>query len=201
MTRRLLFVLCGLVMLSGGAWAAEAPSLAAISAYLNAIHTLKARFTQVAPDGSITTGTAWLWRPGRMRFQYDKPSPLLLVAGGGKVIFRDNSLDQTSSMPVDNSPLGILLADHIDLGPAGGVKILSLRHGPGQVTVTLARVGQAAAGTLTLDFATNPLALTSWVVEDAQGNRTKVSLYDIDTGNQAFDPSLFVYKDPNLPPN
>ncbi len=205
MRRRAMLALTGLTMLVSragfAASAGDATMIDAIQAYLNTIHTLKARFTQVAPDGTISNGTAWLWRPGRMRFQYDKPSPLLLVAGGGKVIFRDNSLDQTSSMPVRKSPLGILLADRIDLGPSGGVKVLALQRGPGEVKITLARAGEEAAGKLTLDFSTNPLSLKSWVVDDAQGNLTKVSLYDIDTGNAGFDPALFVYKDPNLPPN
>ena len=191
--------------LSGPAKARTTPTdrdtlLRQIAAYLNGIHTLKARFTQVAPDGAITYGTAWLWRPGRMRFQYDPPSPLLLVAGDGKLIFRDNSLDQTSSLPISNSPLGILLADHIDLGATGGIHVLALSQDGGEISVTLARTGQEADGQLTLIFSTTPLTLTSWVVEDPQGKRTKVSLYDLDTGAPGFNPSLFVYRDPNLPP-
>jgi outer membrane lipoprotein-sorting protein len=60
-------------------------TLSQVAAYLNAIRTIKARFLQTAPDGKIAQGTAWLERPGRMRFQYDPPSPLLLVAGAGTV--------------------------------------------------------------------------------------------------------------------
>lgn len=189
----------------GGARAAQPaaatrqPDLAAIAAYLNHLTTLKARFTQLAPDGALTDGTAWLWRPGRMRFQYDKPSPLLLVAGGGKLIFRDNSLDQTSVIPIDNSPLGILLAPHVALDAAGGVVVLGLNREPGLVRLRLARLGQESQGSLALTFTTDPLALKSWRVTDAQGNQTKVTLEDCDTGAGSFDPGLFVYHDPNLP--
>jgi outer membrane lipoprotein-sorting protein len=177
----------------------DAALVAQVQAYLNGIHALKARFTQVAPDGAETTGTAWLWRPGRMRFQYDSPSPLLLVAGDGKVIFRDNALDQTSSLPLSSSPLGILLAPAIDLGPGGGVSVQSVQRLPGEAEVTLARTGAPDQGELTLIFATDPLQLRSWVVTDAQHDQTKVSLSDVTTGDAGFDPSLFAYRDPNLP--
>src|SRR5579859_35045 len=69
--------------------AQDRADLARIEAYLNGLHTLKARFLQVAPDGATSQGTAWLQRPGRMRFQYEPPSPLLLVAGHGLFVFYD----------------------------------------------------------------------------------------------------------------
>ena len=83
------------------AWQATAQDradLARIEAYLNGLHTLKAHFLQVAPDGGLSEGTAWLERPGRMRFQYDPPAPFLLVAAHGLLVFRDSKLDQTSNM-------------------------------------------------------------------------------------------------------
>jgi len=61
--------------------------IARVEAYMNGLHTLKSRFLQVAPDGSTAGGVAWVDRPGRMRFQYDPPSPLLLVAGHGLFFF------------------------------------------------------------------------------------------------------------------
>ena len=78
--------------------------LARIEAYLNGIVSLKARFLQVAPNGATSAGVAWLERPGRMRFQYDPPSPLLLVAGHGLVVFHDAQLNQTSNIPLSRTP-------------------------------------------------------------------------------------------------
>jgi hypothetical protein len=101
-----------------------------IEAYLNGIHTLKARFLQVAPDGSTSEGTAWLDRPGRMRFQYDPPSPLLLVAGHSLFFFHDSQLDQTTNLPIGATPLGLLLADHITL--TGEVTVTGITRLPGQ---------------------------------------------------------------------
>src|ERR1700751_5370557 len=98
---------------------------------------MKATFLQVAQSGAISQGTAWLERPGRMRFQYDPPSPLLLVAGHGLVVFHDSSIDQTSNIPIGQTPLGILLADHVNL--SGDVRVLALQRRPGEIDLTVDR--------------------------------------------------------------
>lgn len=169
--------------------------LARIEAYLNGIHTLKAHFLQVAPTGAISQGTAWMERPGRMRFQYDPPSPLLLVAGHGLVIFHDSSVDQTSNIPIGRTPLGILLADHVSL--SGAVTVTGMQHLPGQIQVSLVRTDSPGDGTLTLVFADNPLTLRQWTVLDAQRQETRVTLYDVQTGG-TFDQDLFTYVDPHF---
>jgi outer membrane lipoprotein-sorting protein len=94
---------------------ADQASVEAVGRYLNGLRTLRAHFVQVGPDGATTQGSMWLERPGRMRFEYDKPSPLLLVAGHGTVVFHDSSLDQTTNIPVGQTPLGLLLADTVAL--------------------------------------------------------------------------------------
>jgi outer membrane lipoprotein-sorting protein len=175
--------------------AADAADLARIEAYLNSIHTLKAHFVQVAPNGSISEGTAWLDRPGRMRFQYNPPSPLLLVAGHGQVVFHDASLDQTTTIPLGATPLGILLAEHISL--RGAVRVVDLRRLPGEIAVTLVRSARPADGSLTLVFTETPLALQQWTVVDAQGQSTTVTLTNIELGG-SFDQSLFQFVDPRF---
>lgn len=169
---------------------ADQAELARIQAYLNGLRTLKAHFVQVAPNGAISRGTAWLQRPGRMRFQYDPPSPLLLVAGHGLVVFHDSSLDQTSNIPLGFTPLGILLADHISLN--GDVRVTSLNRLPGEIELTLVRAARPTEGSLALVFTDNPLTLRQWTVTDAQGQRTTVTLTDIELGG-TFDQRLFEY--------
>lgn len=167
---------------------ADPAELARIQAYLNSISTLKAHFLQVAPSGALSEGTAWLDRPGRMRFEYAPPSPLLLVAGDGLVMFHDSSLGQTSTVPLGSTPLGILLARHVRLD--GPVEVTAVRHLPGEVTVTLHRRANPGEGDLTLVFTTDPLTLRQWTVTDAQQQRTTVTLENAETGGQ-FDPDLF----------
>jgi outer membrane lipoprotein-sorting protein len=174
---------------------ADQAEIARIQAYLNGLITLKAHFVQVAPNGAISQGTAWLERPGRMRFQYDPPSPLLLVAGHGLVVFYDASLGQTSNIPIGVTPLGILLADHISL--SGDVTVTGLNRLPGEIELTLVRTARPTEGGLTLVFTDNPLTLRQWTVTDAQAQRTTVTLTNTELGG-TFDQSLFEFVDPRF---
>ena len=169
--------------------------LARIETYLNSIRTLKAQFQQVAPNGAVSRGTAWLDRPGKMRFQYDPPTPLLLVAGHGLVVFHDDQLKQTSNIPLSRTPLGILLADRVAL--SGDVTVTNFQRPPGQLQVTLGRTASPNEGSLTLSFNDNPLVLRQWTVLDAQRQETRVTLYNVELGGR-FDPKLFEYVDPRL---
>jgi outer membrane lipoprotein-sorting protein len=172
--------------------------LARIETYLDGLRTLKAHFLQVAPSGAITQGTVWLERPGRMRFQYDPPSPLLLVAGHGLVVFHDSSLNQTSNILLSQTPLGILLADKVTL--SGDVTVTGLARQPGQLQVSLVRTASPSDGTLTLVFADPPLALRQWTVLDAQHKETRVTLYNVELGG-SFDPELFNVAKPQQRPS
>jgi outer membrane lipoprotein-sorting protein len=173
----------------------DSADLARIETYLDSLRTLKAHFLQVAPNGALSQGTAWLDRPGRMRFQYDPPSPLLLVAGHGLVVFHDKSLNQTTNIPISRTPLGILLADNVHL--SGDVTVTGMQRLPGQIQVSLVRTASPGDGTLTLIFADNPLALRQWTVLDAQRQETRVTLYNVETGGK-FDAKLFEFVDPRF---
>ena len=167
-----------------------------VAAYLNGIRTIKARFLQTAPDGKTEQGTVWLKRPGRMRFQYDPPSPLLLVAGHGSVIFHDSKLGQTTNIPLAQTPLGLLLADQITL--SGDVTLTDFQRPPGQLVLTLVRTKTPGDGSLTLYLEAAPITLTGWTVVDAQGQQTTIRLTNVRPGGQ-FDASLFTFVDPDAP--
>ena len=173
---------------------ADQSALSGVARYLNGLRSLKARFLQIGPDGVTTQGTMWLQRPGRMRFQYDKPSPLLLVAGQGTVVFHDAQLGQTTNIPVGNTPLGLLLADTITL--SGDVTLTDFQRPPGQLQLTLVRTKTPGDGSLTLALNANPLALTGWSVVDAQGRETQLRISAVELGGR-FDQSLFTFVDPD----
>ncbi len=171
----------------------DAADLARIEAYLNGIHTLQAHFMQVAPDGAISQGTAWLDRPGRMRFQYDPPAPFLLVAAHGNLVFEDRSIEQVSNVPLTLTPLGILLADHVSL--SGEVRVTAFQRLPGQLPgdsgarriapgwLPDAGVRRQSAGAAAVDGAGRATA------------ETRVTLYNVQQG-VALDPKLFEFTDP-----
>jgi outer membrane lipoprotein-sorting protein len=171
--------------------------LARVETYLNSIHTLKAHFLQVGPNGDTSEGTAWLERPGRMRFEYNPPVPFVLIAGHGVVLFHDKQLDQTSNYPIGSTPLGILLADTIRL--SGDITVTQIARQPGQLQITLLRTASPGDGTITLVFSDPPLTLRQWIVVDAQRRETRVSLYDVQLGAK-FDDSLFNVAIPSYQP-
>ncbi len=175
--------------------AQDKADLARISTYLDGLRTLKAHFLQVSPDGDTSEGTAWLSRPGRMRFEYDPPAPFLLVAGFGSAVFFDKQLKQTSAVPLSTTPLGLLLADHIGFG--GEVRVTAVNRLPGQIQVSMVRATAPADGSLTLVFADAPLALRQWAVTDAQRQETRVSLFNIQLGGN-FPAEMFQFEDPRL---
>ena len=176
---------------------ADQTLISQVETYLNKQTGLTANFLQVAADGSTRTGKAWLERPGKMRFEYDPPDKQLLVAGVGLLVYYDPQLDQTTNIPLGSTPLGILLAEHVNLNSAG-VVVTNMQVQPGEDDITLIRKDKAGAGSLTLVFGTNPLELRQWVVVDAQGRQTRVSLYDVVPGGPYPD-SLFQYNTGSSP--
>jgi outer membrane lipoprotein-sorting protein len=198
--RRMVLAALGLAaLLPHPAFALSSQDLqdvARVETYLNGVVTLKARFTQVAPNGAISTGKLWMERPGRMRFEYDPPAKLLLVAGHDLVIYHNGDLDQTSNIPLSKTPLGILLQDNLKL--SGDVTVLHVARDEGALAVQLDRTASPTDGTLTLLFADNPLQFKGWVVRDAQDQETRMALDDLDFSATGFNDSMFTYVDPNL---
>ena len=203
MNRRTL-LLAPLASLLAPAASAQAPAaltaqdradVARIEGYLNGIRTLHSRFRQTAPNGGTSGGQAWLERPGRLRFEYDPPSPFLLVGGHGLLVFHDSQLKQTSNIPLGSTPLGLLLQDNLRL--SGDITVAGLTRAPGQLQVRLLRTKSPADGTLTLIFADAPLTLRQWSVVDAQRQETRITLYNIELGG-TFNQKLFEFVDPRF---
>jgi outer membrane lipoprotein-sorting protein len=173
--------------------AQDAADVQRVEAYLNGLTSLKARFLQVGPDGRTSQGTTWLERPGKMRFQYDPPTPLLLVAGGGLFVYYDSQLRQTTNIPLDRTPLSILLAKNVQLH--GDVTVTDVSRDAGAIDLGVVRTASPGDGQLTMVFADNPLSLRGWVVTDAQHRETRVSLFNIELGGH-FDSDMFYFVDP-----
>jgi outer membrane lipoprotein-sorting protein len=162
--------------------------IARVEAYLNGLTTLRAKFLQVAPDGGISGGQAWLARPGRLRFEYDPPTPFLLVAAHGQLVFQDMSIKQTSQMSLSSTPIGMLLAPRVTL--SGDLTVVGMHRLPGEIDVSVVRTAAPGDGTLTLVFADAPLTLRQWTVLDAQRKETRVTLFNTELGG-TFDAKMF----------
>jgi outer membrane lipoprotein-sorting protein len=166
-----------------------------IEAYLNALTTLRARFLQIAQNGAAAEGTAWIWRPGRMRFEYDPPEPLLLVADGGQFLMYDRELRAPTTLLVSRTPLGIILRREVRL--SGDVTVAGLERSGGFLRVTVFRTSEPNEGRMTMVFNPDPLELRQWAVTDAQRRETRVTLSRIETGLR-FPAGLFQFNDPRF---
>jgi outer membrane lipoprotein-sorting protein len=161
-----------------------------IEAYLNQLRTATASFLQLADNGGVARGKFFLSRPGKMRFEYDPPTPILMVSTGGSLVYYDSLLKQTSYLPIDSTPLGLLLRDNLKFGSE--VTITQFERGPGTLRLTLVQTKDPDQGTLTLTFTDKPLALKQWTVVDAQRKATTVTLTELQT-DMKLDPKLFQF--------
>jgi outer membrane lipoprotein-sorting protein len=175
--------------------AEDRAAIAAVEGYFNGLTTLRARFLQIAQHGGSAEGTAMIWRPGRMRFEYDPPEPTLLIAADGQFFHWDKELKQASVVPLSATPLALLLRDPLRL--SGDITVAAVERGGGLLRVTLHRTDRAAEGRIQLVLDEAPMLLRQWAVQDAQGHITRVTLSDVRLGER-FDPFQFAFNDPRF---
>lgn len=167
-----------------------------IEDYLNGLKTLEARFLQVTSTGEYSEGKLHLDRPGRLRIEYDPPVPVLIVANRGLLTYYDKELQQVSHVPLGSTPAGILVREKIALMSDEFV-VTGFERESQALRLSLVRASDPQEGNLALVLADRPLELKKWMVTDAQGVTTTVSLLDARTGI-ALDPKLFEFSDPTL---
>ncbi len=160
---------------------------AKLIAYIESIDTLTGDFTQIAPSGAISDGKFYLRRPGFLRFEYEPPTPLLIVANSGMVYVRDEALETTDSYPVGRTPLKFLLAKKIDRKDA---KLVHVDRGVDNVAVTFSSSDEETEGELTLIASAPDFTLRRWIVRDLQGGMTIVTLDNVQAGERLAN-SLF----------
>lgn len=167
-----------LALSAGGAAASNLLSLREISRYFNGFQTAQGDFTQVNPDGSISTGRVMIHRPGRVRFEYDPPQRDLVIAAGGSVnIFDARSNQGPTVYPLSRTPLNLILAREVDLTRA---RMVVDHFGDGPTTVVVAQDPERPEyGNIRLVFSADPIELRQWVITDDMGRETTVILGDL----------------------
>ena len=178
---------------NGALQPADQAEIAEIEHYLDSIRTMSAEFQQFDEQGRVATGRIYLARPGRMRVEYDPPTPYLLVASSGALVYYDPEVKQLTTLPLSSTPAAFLLKDHISL--TKGVVVKSFERGPGAVRVEIADASDEGAGSVLLVFEDRPMALRQWTVTDAQGVKTQVVLTRTSFG-MPLDPNLFAIPSP-----
>lgn len=163
--------------------------IAGINEYLNGIETLRARFVQVAPSGQFVEGLMSMSRPGRLRFDYDDPSPIRVIADGTTVAIEDTALETVDRAPLRSTPLWWLLKDDIDIGEDTLITDISREFG--FLYLTAQDPSGEMEGQIQFVFAEPSFELREWYVTDALGEITRVSLVDMESGMR-LSPRLFV---------
>jgi outer membrane lipoprotein-sorting protein len=170
--------------------------LTRVSAYLNGIRSLKGSFVQIDPNGTLEQGEFYLSKPGRMRFQYQPPNPLLIVSDGDTVAVKNAKLNTVDRYPLTDTPLDLILGDKIDLN--SNLAITGMAEDQSAIVVHARSQSSHAQGDISIAFAKEPLELRQWTVIDAQGLSTTVALKDVETG-VALPENLFVLRDNKNP--
>jgi outer membrane lipoprotein-sorting protein len=160
-----------------------------VSSYLSAIQTLVGDFVQVGPDGGRTEGQFYIQKPGKVRFEYNPPAKIDVIADGQSVVVRDRNLATQDLYPLSQTPLRFLLSDRIDL--LKDTNLVSVSADDVFVTVVIEEK-QALLGTnrLMLMFGAKDFQLRQWTVTDPQGYDTTVAVYNLDTSKKP-DPDMF----------
>jgi outer membrane lipoprotein-sorting protein len=162
---------------------------ARVSSYLSSLQTLVGNFVQVGPDGSKTKGDFYIQKPGRVRFEYDEPSPIAIIADGSSLAVRDRKLATQDIYPLSQTPLRFLLSDRIDL--LKDTNVVSVTADDLFISVTIEEK-HALIGTsrLMLMIGAKDGQLKQWTVTDPQGYDTTVAVYNLDTSKKV-DPGMF----------
>ena len=169
---------------------AEKLSLNALSQYFNAMKTAKGAFTQINDDGTIATGTIYIKRPGKIRFEYNPPEATLVLASSNTLAIFDPKTNQgPESYPLGKTPLSLILARTVDLSSANMVTGHSY---DGTATVITAQdPAHPEYGNIELKFTSNPVELRQWVINNDSGSSTTMVLGALTKGgslpNSLFD--------------
>ncbi len=163
-----------------------------VERYLNQIKTMKARFVQVSSNGSYAEGEVVIDRPGHLRFDYDPPVPVLMIANGLSLLYYDEELKEATFLPLWETPLWFLIREEVRLDE--NVEIVGIEEALGTLRITLRDAESPDGGAVTLVFSDEPLSLKKWELTDPQGIETQVSLVNPVYGEEV-DPDLFKYGD------
>jgi outer membrane lipoprotein-sorting protein len=161
-----------------------------VSQYLSGVQTMVGKFVQIGPDGGRTEGTFYIQKPGKVRFEYNPPSPIDVIADGSSVVVRNRDLATQDLWPLSETPLRYLLADHIDL--IRDTNVVSVSADDKFITVVVEEK-QVMVGTtrLMMMFDAKNSTLKQWTVTDPQGLDTTVAVYNLDSTKKP-NPDLFV---------
>jgi outer membrane lipoprotein-sorting protein len=158
-----------------------------IADHFSSVKTMSGEFVQFGPRGEQTGGKFYLERPGKIRFNYETPSPMRVISDGRSVVIGNLKLKTWDIYPLSKTPLALLLGDKIDLS---GKMVRDVKEEPDLITIKLGDKSVFADSTITMMFDPKSFDLRQWTITDNQGKDTSVMIFNVQTGQQ-FDEKVF----------
>jgi outer membrane lipoprotein-sorting protein len=169
------------------AHAAISPAAQKIADHFSSVQSMMGEFVQFGPRGEQTGGKFYIQRPGKVRFNYEKPNSTTVVSDGQSVVIENVKLRTADLYPLSKTPLKLLLDDRIDLSDG---KVQSVKEEDDLTTIKLADRSVFGSSTITMMFDPKSYELRQWTITDAQGKDTTVMIFNVREGVQ-LDPKLF----------
>ncbi|MFB9949771.1 outer membrane lipoprotein carrier protein LolA [Rhizobium puerariae] len=171
------------------AFAQSVPSAAAqkIADHFSSVKTMMGEFVQFGPRGEQTGGKFYIERPGKLRFNFENPSPIRVIADGRNVVIGNLKLKTWDIYPLSKTPLSLLLAERIDLG---NQMVRDVREETDLTTIVLGNKTVFGDSTITMMFDSKTYDLRQWTITDAQNKDTSVMIYNVQNGVN-FDERVF----------
>ncbi|WP_394691436.1 outer membrane lipoprotein carrier protein LolA [Hoeflea sp.] len=167
----------GLLAFPGGARGADAAQR--VADHFASVKTMTGEFIQFGPNGEQTGGKFFIDRPGKLRFNYEAPSAVRVIADGKAVVIGNRKLRTWDLYPLNKTPLKLLLADRIDLSAD---MVRSVKEDPDLITIVLGNKTIFGDSTISLMFDPKSFELRQWTIRDAQGKDTSVMIFNVQTG-------------------
>ncbi len=162
-----------------------------INAYINSFETIRGDFTQISPRGQSSRGVMLISKPGRIRFEYAPPVPLLIVSDGRWLTIKNTARERGDQFPLSATPLRLVVAKNVDL--LAETDVIAFQQAEGLTSVTLQDRKGKVGGYIILIYDDANNTLQQWIVVDGKGKRTTVQLANLEKGVK-IDPKLFVVK-------
>lgn len=170
--------------------AQDKSDIARIEAYLNRMESLRSKFVQLSSGGRFAEGNIYIERPSKLRLEYTRPSNIQVYANGSWLAHVDTELEAVWHLPLKTTPASFLVRDQIKL--SGDVRVRRVMRDAKTLSVEIVQTDEPDAGKFVMTFADNPLHLRKWMVTDAQGVSTSVTLVAPEY-NVAIPRGVFVF--------
>lgn len=186
-------------LMTFGAFAKETPEQK-LKAFLARATTLESRFVQVQIDGSgnpgkRSEGMFYLQRPGRFRWNYEKPYHQEIVSNGGKVWFFDRDLEQVTAKRLNvaiGSTPALLLTGQVPLEENFRVENQSEDEGLAMIKL-IPKSEEGGFKYVQIGLENN--VLSGMELSDNFGQLTRIYFDQLKTGTR-LAPELFDFKAP-----